>query len=693
MKKLYLLIAIIIAIPLTMSAQILNKVAPNSNIENTTSIKADALVKFDKTLISKDVYPQFQGKFTYIADMLGYFYPIGNAQVTPMCYDPSSNALFLVTSDYTRVNETDEAVTSSIYLNFSNDKGNTWQKVKIYEEYGILVVSLAVTVNNPTKSTDINKCLVTVFSRVGVYETMPEKTYRFKGVKIIFNTGNGFDDFENYQVFGPADNNPSNQQYFGSGKALSFDANNQSNTVYYSSLQPQNSDLYPPGKYGYIRLGLEDGQGLIDESSGMPNEYNLNIWRAPTATGHYNDQMLMDNDDKGNLYACFTNFKGESDERRSIMVFKSTDLGKTWPTVDSFPSQLIDQYISANSLENFFYAVPYHTHGFAVTGENKYSVVIKFLELVSGGTPNVYDNALFEFYKEDAEWKLRKIASLPTGKQNFYDPMIVLNSKRNEDVEDIKDSIQQNLLGMEIQLAKTADGQNLLLKYIAKNHFIPFDPIVTLVNGPMIDTLYSSDIFVSYRSIGNNGNWSTPLNITNDLWFNRGTYIPNIIPSLNEVPIMESTNIEFTNPENLRVINKYPRILQNMIIDPIYTINQHLLLSTFDATDPNTNIANPEHQPSSINDQININIANFDVYPNPASSTVQVSFKIEEMAYVKIEVYNVMGQLVKTLRNYGLTNSDYTGFSSDLSDLNPGTYYVTMTANGSKTTKPLSIVR
>jgi hypothetical protein len=77
-------------------------------------------------------------------------------------------------------------------------------------------------------------------------------------------------------------------------------------------------------------------------------------------------------------------------------------------------------------------------------------------------------------------------------------------------------------------------------------------------------------------------------------------------------------------------------------------------------------------------------------YPNPASEKVTFDYTIDRSANVKISVYNLSNQLVKSYMNNEPHGAGSYSRSFDVSDLKTGVYYVRLTAGTtSKTVKIL----
>lgn len=86
------------------------------------------------------------------------------------------------------------------------------------------------------------------------------------------------------------------------------------------------------------------------------------------------------------------------------------------------------------------------------------------------------------------------------------------------------------------------------------------------------------------------------------------------------------------------------------------------------------------------NDQVAIS----QVYPNPARQTVRTTFETKSNADVKIELFDLLGNNVKTV-NYGKVTAGTYNSNIDLSGLNTGIYLIQVTAGTSTTTQKLVI--
>jgi len=84
-------------------------------------------------------------------------------------------------------------------------------------------------------------------------------------------------------------------------------------------------------------------------------------------------------------------------------------------------------------------------------------------------------------------------------------------------------------------------------------------------------------------------------------------------------------------------------------------------------------------------------IANIQLYPNPASSTLNVQFNLKDQKEVQINVLDVTGALVQSLGSQG--QSGVVLKSIDVANLNAGMYFLEFRLDGNRVTKKFSVIR
>ncbi len=705
MKKFYLAVAILIAIPFSLLSKAnLDKYASPVNSENfKTTVTKDFLLGSRNTIEpTKDLLPQMLGKYKIVDRTIGVYFNSLFSGTTPIVYEPISKTVFMIQTDrYTPTPPADTTrLTGAIYLYWSQDMGANWSKQTIFEKSGDVPVNASISVTNPANSNDPQKCKVLVYSRYFKYDAFQD-SYVISGSLFLFPNGGGLTQtgFDEYPELGPLTRNQGFGQQWSFSQATSYTNGDNSYSYVWGTLSPATGNRY--GSYGFGNVEITQ-DGVNSNYSTLPAGWDYTNFRATDdPTTSYNGPMNIDVDPNGNLYACVFNYFSDyvDDADRRPAVSKSTDNGKTWSAWDQFPYQLIEEYKAANgilALQPNSFIFPNGSpasYGFAATGNDEYS----FIFTAAKATVNAAELdqvGLIEVYKKNNTWHIRDVATANA----YYCPFIVNDTTGTNDAT-VVDGFDLDPRGFEIQLAKTADGQNLLLKYNDNRPDVA--PLITpfnLVGAGMVDTINVSDVYVTYRDVADNNGWASVRNVTDDYWNNKVTWIPKIIPSLTEVPIIEHVTVRFTNTENVRVMAEYPYVIQNFIIDP--GVRNEIVFASFDAINP-TSIRDEALQrpdgvvgyPVSVDEQINTNILSFGIYPNPVEGNATITYNIEKTANVKIEVFNAMGQLVKTIRSYELENPGLSAMSFDSSDLSVGVYYITLTANGRRITEIMNVVR
>jgi hypothetical protein len=89
-------------------------------------------------------------------------------------------------------------------------------------------------------------------------------------------------------------------------------------------------------------------------------------------------------------------------------------------------------------------------------------------------------------------------------------------------------------------------------------------------------------------------------------------------------------------------------------------------------------------------DEVNSTMSTFDVYPNPFTSTTTLAFTLKQEEKVKMEVYNMLGELVSSMDN-GVMASGYNTVEYSAENLSSGMYYIKVTAGNYSLTKKVTV--
>lgn len=109
-----------------------------------------------------------------------------------------------------------------------------------------------------------------------------------------------------------------------------------------------------------------------------------------------------------------------------------------------------------------------------------------------------------------------------------------------------------------------------------------------------------------------------------------------------------------------------------------------------DTTGMATNIRNFLNGPTGIN-EFNSNISELNIFPNPTSNEVKITFNLSEASNTIIEIMDVTGRVVKTFLNEKMSTGNFTK-TFNVSNLNNGNYFITINTNGFISRKKISII-
>ncbi|MDP4268377.1 MAG: T9SS type A sorting domain-containing protein, partial [Bacteroidota bacterium] len=81
--------------------------------------------------------------------------------------------------------------------------------------------------------------------------------------------------------------------------------------------------------------------------------------------------------------------------------------------------------------------------------------------------------------------------------------------------------------------------------------------------------------------------------------------------------------------------------------------------------------------------QISYEGPNLIIYPNPYSQNTTINYQLPEISNVKIEVFNIIGEKIKTLTDGILNKGSYkVNFSAQKSGYPSGIYFIRLNING-----------
>jgi hypothetical protein len=634
--------------------------------EKTSSFKIRQNVSASelKAPAAKDIknIDALQSTYKPIANAhLGIYSGYGN--VTPVVYDPVAKALIVV-QNYT--DNKPDPTNGLLNLFYSFDNGLTWKNKQAASLAGAIPVLASIAIHNTNNVTD----QATYFNSLNYRIQAP--VFRWNGSQY------SYDGAVNYVHFSDNTDGVVEQKNFQPNPGYNWytlpmvTAVKNSSPIFAGAamLSPKQNANVQYGAYGFNAFDVSQ----MDLVESAPDQWGLDKFlTSPSTESSYNNQVLMDADAEGNLYVAFDNFLAGQDPQeggmRTISVSKSTDGGQTWSELDQMPTSVLSDYVTSQGgiTTKAFYPLNYEKEAFAVTGIDEFSYIVRLIFFNSESDTD-FQLRFVELYKKGGSWGARDIAPFSN-----YPNFTIRNYSDQQGV--IMDSLKKNGFGNEIQLATTADGQNIIAKWIdAVDKPIAFNPPVQLSNGQLLDTIFTNDVFISYRGINDNS-WSEPINATDDWNYQKMTFIPRFVPDLNHIPMI-SYRTQKISMQNNPTRAVYPDSVQQMIVDAFQTINFTMLGTT------------------GINDNVQPESRAFelkDAFPNPATAVAEISYVLEVPSFVTVEVFDALGQKVATLQNGSLPSGFHTT-NLNTANLSSGMYYYTLTVGGKSLTKTLTVV-
>jgi hypothetical protein len=646
MKK---LLVVLVTVFMTVSA--FAEVDNSKNIENMNDIliqkNIDPSIAKDLMKSTQEQYQAFE-----VAYSQNQYYNL-YAKSTPFVYEPKSGYLAIAKYQYI----TDEDPYGEIL--FSSNMGGEWMSMPVYEEGDKVPVFPSIAILNPTGSNNPADFLILYYA----YTLDLTASQWIGGVLTIITP----DETLSFEDPGPSANNPNGGQTWYQVKMIS---NPAKSSVAFSGSLSNNSDMgYPYGKYGFSSFNFNQ---FDFDVSHIPAQWDLDKFTpSPNPNSSSNGPIYIDSDDQGNLYAMVNNIF-VNDEERMVGFSKSTDNGVTWSAFTKVPETKYHDFIYAQGGDPFStFAMqggylPYQTNGFKVYGENQFSAIVR-LNLNDGQT--LFPQYV-EFNYDNGEWTINKVADWTSSSTNII-------SNYTDDADVVHDYWTYNYRGNELQLAHALDG-HLVAKFIDLTDEPvdlggAFDVYYRTQEGDYLptnlDTLYAADIFAVYKQIGTD-TWSEPVRLTADGTFQKMTWIPSTVPSINEVPMIKSETRVATGYENYHDLFQ-----QRMVLG-----SGNVYFENFDLENVN-----------SVLDEVN-DVTNSVVYPNPSAETVNIKYTLEQPARVTIMLYDANGNRIGMLQNQMMSAGEQeTKFN--VSNLSNGAYIYRLQIGNSIEAGKFQVVR
>lgn len=591
-------------------------------------------------------------------------------------YEPGTNTLGIIRNNRTFDQTSGALVGGQVQIYWSTDMGASYTPTEVYNKLGTVFAMPNIGVANPGNSASSPADLD--WTILGYTFDESVQWARTSSAGIFQTSGEPFD----IPMEGPDVNN---NQGFGwnTGDMVGVSGDNPG-AFHAGTLRNA-----PNGQYGtYGTFGF-DFNAEDFTTSQIPTAWDVNQFRNPgVLNSSYNGGVRLGADADGTLYMAVNNIYADDENLRTPGVSVSQDQGVTWSMFDRMPAAAYEAYRTSRSWDNIQVTGAYEMEALAVTGTGKFSYFFRVGQVQNSQWANI---DIVEAKYDNGTWTLTQVAEL-----NGFPASFTRNDEKSDAVGQYAyiPTYEENPQGHEIEVAVTADGKGMIVKWIDDNPdlgYTVFSPAQVIyfysqaqsayVEGT-IDSMMTTDVYISYRQTSGSS-WSAKGNLTNDMHYDHGTRIPPVIPSLQEVPFLSLKTItksEYnTTYPYLPAIRNLPDLILDASVD--YRTPNFVQYSLFDATNPN-----------SVSEVESYTFRFETVSPNPATDEAQVVFTMDVPGNVHIELYSSVGSVVENVYN-GTLDAGIHGMIVNTSNLASGAYYVSLTVNGKKVAQPLSVVK
>ncbi len=604
---------------------------------------------------------------------------------TQFQYDPGADVYSVYYNTYKITGQNISGAVISVYT--STNSGISWSNNPLYNQDGPFAIYGSFATVNPKKSklfADWNL----LGSNINFVLNSAQTFFEDKGRLFQIKTGS---DIQNAVFETPNTNNSLKYGYPLYTQMMPYEKDGKSYVLAAGqSFRPATvattEDLI---KYCFYAFNFEDGEFT---TSTFPSALTTSNFASPSpqqTADNYSSVLSMGYDEAGSIYIGVTNYLSDDNTLRVPAVTKTTDLGKTWSNISTMamPTSLLTEYTRNNYAPNGTDAIstlisgPYDQNGFQVTGVNKFSYLIRLYS--ENTTKNMGYLNLIECIYDNGVWSLKTIHELASNPR----VLALIQSTTSQFAGRTK--YESNGQGNEVQLAKTADGKYLVAKWIDEDTTKGVDGDFTFVanNNQNVEQLFSikrlnpTDVFMAYKDLAS-GNWTAAVNVTNDLTFQKATKMPNIVPSIDKVPIVFLENSFTTLPPADSAISKAPTWVRGMFADG-YSHPQKLQFQKF-----NAGIASVKDDSPVANGQFQLN----PVFPNPATGVSEITFSMNKPGMAKLALLNQVGQVLKVIYE-GQVSEGLKAVTLNTDELASGVYYYTLTVGENTATKVLNVVK
>ncbi len=612
-------------------------------------------------------YNAIEGSYNVFGNYVHY------GHINPIVYEPVSGSLIISNNAYLQGDTQNDPLKGQTGVLYTTNMGNTWNTKILLEESGKLPLLHSLGVVNYDESSSPEN--FAYYSFGPYWQHTSGTSYNVEDGKYLVVTPQHTEHFELAQ---PINNNDGYPWW----TATVTGTNGMGFPLFFQGNMLSSVEGLPYGIYGISSLYVIPENDEVDFAySGIPEQLELDNFRPSTQDGSYNNIAHVGADKSGNLYFCANNMFADDVNNRVPGVIKSTDMGETWSDWNKMPAGIIEDYFLAQGAlleeDHGFYA--YRPNDFIVYAEDNYSYFGRLTYIFPRNDTLFRSIFIAECNYNGSEWSLIPVAELMTN--NLW----AIMDRGTGGIA--KDSLYSSLRANEVEAAVTADGSAVLVKWVDLNdNIVEIDPPVTVVatggSDPNyteitveFDTVFTTDIFYSYRKL-NETNFSEVVNITGDELYNNFTFLPNVIPSLNDVMMMTYITIKPDDPLDPR--NSYPETtITQWLIDE----RSQMAFLHFDAENPANSV-----------EERRISLSTGDMYPNPAAENITIPLDVKKDGSVTVEIFTTLGEKIATVHN-GMLSAGHQVLPFSVRDLNSGVYICKVSMNGGVTSELFTVQR
>jgi len=591
-------------------------------------------------------------------------------------YEKGTGTLALVRNNRTFDSQSNALTGGQVRTYFSTDQGATWGELEVFNKLGTVFAMPNMAISNPGNSATSPAGLV--WSIYGFTYEESVQWNRTSSGGIFKTSGAPFD----IPMEGPDQNN--NQGFtWNVGSVTGVSGDNPS--TFFAGVLGNGGG----GQYGTYGAWGFDFNAEDFTASTIPSAWDNAQFRPSGAVNSsYNSPCVLGSDDDGTLYMVVNNIWADNENLRCPAVSTSNDQGATWSAFNRMPESAFDAYRATYSWDNIQVSGAYDPTSMVVTGPGKLSFFFRAGHVQNQQWANL---DIVEARYDNGTWTLARVAEL-----NGFP----LSFTRNDDKSNLigqyawVPTYELNPQGHEVEVAITADGQDLLVKWIDENpdhgytHFSPPQPAWIYDNQTsnwvenQFDSMLTTDAYYTYRSVSA-PSWNEKKNMSNDMAYDHGTRIPQTIPDLEHVPFLTLSTIAKADYNQqypyLPALQNIPDLMLEGHVD--YRTPNRVKFADFNAKNLNS-VAQTEAYQFSIEK----------ISPNPANDAAQVAFTMDVAGSVKIDVISTSGASVNNVFN-GSMDAGIHAMNVNTANLASGAYFISVSVNGKVLAQPLSIIK